>query len=143
MSLVNFREQEKSGKHLSVFLMLGDPTPEISVQLAIAAVAGGATMLELEIPMVRLSPLISFRALSMPPEMLTLRRKVSSTLVAVQVKRPLPYVILHLAHYAMRFPLQLAFLTRTRPLISLVTLPGTWSTLSCVPLWGRDWLTPV
>lgn len=36
--------------HLSAFLMLGDPMPELSVELAIAAVDAGATMLELGIP---------------------------------------------------------------------------------------------
>ena len=36
--------------HLSPFLVLGDPTPEISVELALAAVAAGATVLELGLP---------------------------------------------------------------------------------------------
>ncbi len=36
--------------HLSAFLVLGDPTPELSVELAVAAVDAGATMLELGIP---------------------------------------------------------------------------------------------
>ena len=36
--------------HLSAFLMLGDPTPELSADLAIAAVDAGASMLELGLP---------------------------------------------------------------------------------------------
>jgi len=37
-------------RHLAPFVMLGDPTPELSVRLARRAVADGATMLELGIP---------------------------------------------------------------------------------------------
>ncbi|MCA8949627.1 MAG: tryptophan synthase subunit alpha [Planctomycetes bacterium] len=37
-------------RHFSPFFVLGDPTPELSVELARAAVAAGATMLELGIP---------------------------------------------------------------------------------------------
>lgn len=37
-------------RHVSPFLVLGDPTPELSVELAVAAVEAGATMLELGIP---------------------------------------------------------------------------------------------
>lgn len=36
--------------HFSPFLVLGDPTPSLSVELAVAAVAEGATMLELGMP---------------------------------------------------------------------------------------------
>lgn len=36
--------------HLSAFLVLGDPTPDLSVDLAVAAIEAGATMLELGIP---------------------------------------------------------------------------------------------
>ena len=39
-----------SRHHVSPFLMLGDPTPELSVELAIHAARGGASMLELGIP---------------------------------------------------------------------------------------------
>ena len=37
-------------RHLSPFLVLGDPTPELSLELALAAVAAGATVLELGLP---------------------------------------------------------------------------------------------
>ncbi|MEM7203639.1 MAG: tryptophan synthase subunit alpha [Planctomycetota bacterium] len=37
-------------RHVSPFLVLGDPTPELSIELAVAAVAHGATMLELGMP---------------------------------------------------------------------------------------------
>lgn len=36
--------------HFAAFLVLGDPTPDLSVELAIAAIDNGATMLELGIP---------------------------------------------------------------------------------------------
>ena len=36
--------------HLSPFLVLGDPTPDLSVALCLEAAANGATMLELGIP---------------------------------------------------------------------------------------------
>ena len=36
--------------HFSAFLVLGDPTPALSLELARAAVDAGATMLELGIP---------------------------------------------------------------------------------------------
>lgn len=44
------RALETRRHHLSAFLVLGDPTPELSVSLALAAVEAGATMLELGIP---------------------------------------------------------------------------------------------
>ena len=37
-------------RHLCAFTMLGDPTPELSFELACAAVASGASMLELGLP---------------------------------------------------------------------------------------------
>jgi len=37
-------------RHVSPFLVLGDPVPEVSEELAVAAVSAGATMLELGIP---------------------------------------------------------------------------------------------
>lgn len=40
----------RSRRHLSPFLVLGDPTPELSVELALAAIAAGATVLELGLP---------------------------------------------------------------------------------------------
>lgn len=44
------RALDQRRNHLSAFLVLGDPTPDLSVELAIAAVEAGATMLELGIP---------------------------------------------------------------------------------------------
>jgi tryptophan synthase alpha chain len=40
----------RDGRHVSPFLVLGDPSPELSVELALAAIACGATMLELGFP---------------------------------------------------------------------------------------------
>lgn len=37
-------------RHVSPFLMLGDPSPRVSVELAVAAVEAGATMIELGFP---------------------------------------------------------------------------------------------
>ncbi|MEO0479799.1 MAG: tryptophan synthase subunit alpha [Planctomycetota bacterium] len=37
-------------QHFSPFLVLGDPSPDLSVELAVAAVKAGATMLELGLP---------------------------------------------------------------------------------------------
>lgn len=51
MSLRTLRKAlETRAHHVSAFLMLGDPSPDISVQLAVAAVDEGATMLELGFP---------------------------------------------------------------------------------------------
>lgn len=51
MSLALLRKTlESKEAHVSPFLVLGDPTPEISVELARAAVAAGASMLELGMP---------------------------------------------------------------------------------------------
>lgn len=44
------RSLASGGRHVSPFLVLGDPAPEISVELAVAAVKAGATMLELGFP---------------------------------------------------------------------------------------------
>jgi len=44
------RALERSRFHVSPFLVLGDPTPELSVRLAEAAVEEGATMLEIGFP---------------------------------------------------------------------------------------------
>jgi len=51
MSLAMLRQALAGGAHhVSPFLVLGDPTPEISVELAVASVKAGATMLELGFP---------------------------------------------------------------------------------------------
>lgn len=51
MSLATLRQMLVPGtRHVSPFLVLGDPTPEISVELAAASVKAGATMLELGFP---------------------------------------------------------------------------------------------
>ncbi len=51
MSLLLLRRAlRKRSRHVAPFLVLGDPTPEISLELAKAAVGDGATMLELGIP---------------------------------------------------------------------------------------------
>ncbi|MEM7305083.1 MAG: tryptophan synthase subunit alpha [Planctomycetota bacterium] len=51
MSLATFeRALASRERHLSAFLMLGDPTPDLSVRLAVTAVRAGASMLELGIP---------------------------------------------------------------------------------------------
>lgn len=51
MSLSLLREAlASSDKHFSPFLILGDPIPDLSVQLAIECVRAGATMLELGFP---------------------------------------------------------------------------------------------
>jgi len=51
MSLALLRETlSEAGPRVSPFLVLGDPTPEISVELAAAAVRGGAGLLELGLP---------------------------------------------------------------------------------------------
>lgn len=44
------RQHGRATRHLSPFFVLGDPTLELSVELARAAVAAGASMLELGIP---------------------------------------------------------------------------------------------
>ncbi|MFH0944115.1 MAG: tryptophan synthase subunit alpha [Planctomycetota bacterium] len=41
---------DQADRHASPFLVLGDPTPELSVELALAAVRAGASMLELGMP---------------------------------------------------------------------------------------------
>ncbi len=50
MSLVSLRRAFARGPAVSPFLVLGDPTPELSVELAGAAVRGGADMLEIGFP---------------------------------------------------------------------------------------------
>ena len=51
MSLALLRRTlEGAPRHVSPFLVLGDPTPEISVELAAAAVRAGASLLELGLP---------------------------------------------------------------------------------------------
>ena len=51
MSLVRLqRVFERDPSHLSAFLVLGDPTPDISVELAVAAIDAGVSMLELGLP---------------------------------------------------------------------------------------------
>ncbi len=44
------RAFETPAKHVSPFFVLGDPTPSLSFEIAVAAVRGGASMLELGIP---------------------------------------------------------------------------------------------
>jgi tryptophan synthase alpha chain len=44
------RSLRDQSHHVSAFLMLGDPTPDLCVELALAAIDGGATMLELGFP---------------------------------------------------------------------------------------------
>ncbi|MCK5940527.1 MAG: tryptophan synthase subunit alpha, partial [Planctomycetes bacterium] len=51
MSFAELRRRlEGDARHVSPFLMLGDPDPDTSVALATSLVAAGATMLELGIP---------------------------------------------------------------------------------------------
>ncbi len=50
MSLELLRDCLPQGRHVSAFLMLGDPDPVRSLQLAQAAVTAGSTMLELGLP---------------------------------------------------------------------------------------------
>lgn len=50
MSLAALRTSMGQGPAVSPFLMLGDPTPELSVELARTAVAAGAGMLEIGFP---------------------------------------------------------------------------------------------
>src|SRR5262249_54457102 len=44
------RALARERRHVSPFLMLGDPTPELSLALAQTAVAAGASLLELGLP---------------------------------------------------------------------------------------------
>ncbi len=50
MSLAALRTSMEQGPAVSPFLMLGDPTPDLSVELARTAVAAGAGMLEIGFP---------------------------------------------------------------------------------------------
>ncbi len=51
MSLAKLRAKLTPGqRHVSPFLVLGDPTPKLCVELAVAAVGAGASMLELGFP---------------------------------------------------------------------------------------------
>ncbi len=51
MSMHDLREAlERHGRHVCSFLILGDPNPDLSVQLAVTAVEQGVTMLELGMP---------------------------------------------------------------------------------------------
>ena len=50
MSLAALRASMRRGPAVSPFLMLGDPTPDLSVELARTAVAAGAGMLEIGFP---------------------------------------------------------------------------------------------
>lgn len=50
MSLASLRAGFRAGPAVSPFLVLGDPTPALSVELARAAVAAGARMLEIGFP---------------------------------------------------------------------------------------------
>jgi tryptophan synthase alpha chain len=50
MSLRALRAALRRGRHLSPFLVLGDPTPDLSVALAEAAVREGASLLEIGFP---------------------------------------------------------------------------------------------
>lgn len=50
MSLSSLRAALGNGRAVSPFLVLGDPTPELSVELARTAVAAGARMLEIGFP---------------------------------------------------------------------------------------------
>ena len=50
MSLAALRASMRRGPAVSPFLMLGDPTPDLSVELARTAVRAGAGMLEIGFP---------------------------------------------------------------------------------------------
>lgn len=50
MSLAALRTRMKQGPAVSPFLVLGDPTPDLSVELARTAVSAGARMLEIGFP---------------------------------------------------------------------------------------------
>ena len=50
MSRARLRKRLRAGRQVSPFLVLGDPTPALSLELAKAAVDAGADMLELGMP---------------------------------------------------------------------------------------------